>query len=75
MSEAVGNIVNIFPINVKKGAPGGWGTESVNAHAINSPQSQNENVGWTVITYIIVANKNTNAAKILLVSLKSIYLF
>ena len=45
--------------------PGGCGTPSVIAVAINSPQSQKEVVGAIVIKYMINAYKNVINAKIL----------
>ena len=43
------NNENILPSNKNKGAPGGCGTWSLKAQAINSPQSQKEAVGSTVV--------------------------
>lgn len=42
--EPIGIIVASLPSSTHNGAPGGWGTDSVYAQAINSPQSQNERV-------------------------------
>ena len=43
------NWVNRFATNMKKGAPGGCPTSSLNAEEMNSPQSQKLAVGSIVI--------------------------
>jgi hypothetical protein len=38
-----------LPMTTKNGVPGGWGTPRVLAQAMNSPQSQKDNVGAMVL--------------------------
>lgn len=48
------------PKRRKNGAPGGWGTCSLNEQAMNSPQSQKLAVRSTVIAYVISATAKTS---------------
>ncbi|MCY1551993.1 hypothetical protein D9M68_883620 [compost metagenome] len=50
----------IRPISRKNGAPAGWGTCSLKAQAINSPQSQKLAVGSAVSVKVTRETSNTN---------------
>ena len=41
-----------LPVSIKKGAPGGWPTSSLNAVVMNSGQSQKLAVGSMVSPYV-----------------------
>jgi hypothetical protein len=58
MATLVGSSVNcekIFPVSMKKGAPGGCPTSSLNAVVMNSGQSQKLAVGSIVQQYTTAA--------------------
>ena len=59
------NIVKIRPVNIKKGAPGGWPTSILKAVEINSPQSQKLAVGSIVSKYVTAATANASHPKTL----------
>ena len=52
--------VKNLPIIIKRGAPGGCPTSSLNAVVMNSPQSQKLAVGSIVKRYVMAATKNVN---------------
>ena len=61
--------VKKLPINMKKGAPGGWPTSSLYAVVMNSGQSQKLAVGSIVEQYVKAATAKISQPTMLLTSL------
>ena len=72
MLSPIGNFEKMLPSNKKNGVPGGCGTCKENDAATNSPQSQKETDGCTVINKTMKEITKTIPANILLSRLKFI---